>query len=167
MYVRSRNPGPVAGYAHRRGSAGSGSFAGHAHTVPTIYPQLQINPVNYSDVVCPACTRFRPLTSTVKNIPGMTNGPTSPAPSRTRTGRCATRLAMQLAHHPWVGNEVVRQHHQVRSGDTRHGMRLGAALDPGTRTAQRLGEQIRQRGSRRSKKTLRRSAVLVRSYECI
>ncbi len=77
--------------------------------------------------------------------PGMTSGPTRPVPSRTRTGRCGHPGGVQVAHHPRIGHQVVRQHHQVGRLGRRAGMRAAAVRDPRTRAAQRAGEQIRQR----------------------
>ncbi|WP_131806148.1 TOMM precursor leader peptide-binding protein, partial [Mycobacterium alsense] len=47
-------------------------------------------------------------------------------------------------HHPGIGDQGVRQHHQVDGGG-RHGrVRLAAVPDAGARPPQRVGEQLRQ-----------------------
>ena len=75
-------------------------------------------------------------------------------------------LAVQVAQHAGVGDQIVRQHHQVGVGGCHRGMRLAAVLDPGARTAQRLDQQVRQRARGRapgSTPTGRRTAGLLGS----
>src|SRR5271170_429372 len=51
-------------------------------------------------------------------------------------------LAVQVAQHPRVGDQVVGQHHQVGFGGSHRRVRLAALLDPRARTAQRLDQQF-------------------------
>ena len=56
-------------------------------------------------------------------------------------------LAVQVSHHARVGDQIVRQHHQIRGGVRHGGMRLAALGDARPGAAQRLDDQLRERAS--------------------
>jgi hypothetical protein len=61
--------------------------------------------------------------------------------------------AVQIAHHARVGDQAIRQHHQIHGGVRHRGMRLAALGNAGPGAAQRLDEQLLQRpaaGNRQS-----------------
>ena len=92
-------------------------------------------------------TRFRPLTSTVENSPGINSGAHQPGAVTHPNGKMRDAPAVQVAHHARVRDEGVRQHHQIDGGASDRGMRLAAVRDPGARAAQCLYEQVRQRSA--------------------
>ena len=77
-------------------------------------------------------------------IPGTTSGPTSPAPSRTRTGRCGIlpSCRSRSSRGSATRNPTARPD---RSSPARRRRGLAAVLDPRARAAQRTGQQVRQR----------------------
>ena len=79
--------------------------------------------------------------------PGITSGPTSPVPSRTRTGRCGTRASCRSRTTRGSATRIVRQHHQVGAARSDAGVTEAAVRDPRTRTAQRAGQQVGQRAA--------------------
>ncbi len=137
-----RVPGPSAGGDRRRAATSNSSVvssvggswvaavtAHRAHdVVDLVAAPAPPSPARWPDPRCRRCgtaaprragqaasrsLRCRSAQRRQLVAPGITSGPISPVPSRTRTGRCANAGVVQFAHHPWVGDQVVGQHDEI------------------------------------------------------